>query len=83
MKEGCKATMPPSYAVSPKLALFAEFATVARAVGHPHRLDLLEHLAQGARSVDALASKVGLTIANASQHLQQLRRAGLVTSERK
>ena len=68
--------------ISPKQALFAEFANVARAIGHPHRLEMLEHLAQGERGVDALSSRLGLLIANASQHLQQLRRAGLVTSRR-
>lgn len=66
----------------PKQALFAEFANVARAVAHPHRLEILEHLAQGERGVDALSSRLGLSIANASQHLQQLRRAGLVVSRR-
>ncbi len=65
-----------------KQALFAEFATVARALGHAHRLELLEHLAQGARGVEALAERVGLSVANTSQHLQQLRRAGLVASRR-
>lgn len=68
--------------ISPKQALFAEFANVARAIGHPHRLEILEHLAQGERGVDALASRLGLSIANASQHLQFLRRAGLATSRR-
>ena len=66
----------------PKQAIFAEFAGVARALGHAHRLELLEHLAQGERSVEALAERVGLSIANASQHLQQLRRAGLVANRR-
>lgn len=66
----------------PKQALFAEFASVARAIGHPHRLEILEHLAQGERGVDALSDRVGLSIANTSQHLQQLKRAGLVTSRR-
>ncbi|HYW91482.1 MAG TPA: metalloregulator ArsR/SmtB family transcription factor [Gammaproteobacteria bacterium] len=66
----------------PKQALYGEFALVARALGSPHRLEMLEHLAQGERSVDALAARVGLTLANASQHLQQLRRAGLVASRR-
>ena len=68
--------------ISPKQALFAEFANVARAIGHPNRLEILEHLAQGERGVDALSSRLGLSIANASQHLQQLRRAGLVVSRR-
>lgn len=66
----------------PKQALFAEFAKVARAVAHPHRLEILEHLAQGERGVDALSVRLGLSIANASQHLQQMRRAGLVASRR-
>src|SRR5436190_6098363 len=67
---------------NPKRALYAEFATVAKALGHPLRLELVEHLAQGPRSVDALAAKLGLPIANTSQHLQTLRRAGLVAAER-
>tara|TARA_R110002020_G_scaffold338673_2_gene553964 strand:+ start:4336 stop:4998 length:663 start_codon:yes stop_codon:yes gene_type:complete len=66
----------------PKQALFAEFASIARALGHPHRLEILEHLAQGERGVEALATRVGLSVANASQHLQQLKRAGLVASRR-
>jgi len=67
---------------SPKQALFARFAAVAKTLGHAHRLDLLEQVAQGERSVDVLARRIGLSIANASQHLQQLRHAGLVTSRR-
>lgn len=67
----------------PKQALYGEFALVARALGSPHRLEMLEHLAQGERSVEALAERAGLGIANASQHLQQLKRAGLVGSRRK
>tara|TARA_R110002167_G_scaffold259740_1_gene466252 strand:+ start:93 stop:755 length:663 start_codon:yes stop_codon:yes gene_type:complete len=66
----------------PKQALFAEFAGVARALGHPHRLELLEHVAQGERGVEALAERVGLSVANASHHLKQLRRAGLVQARR-
>jgi ArsR family transcriptional regulator len=66
----------------PKQALYAEFASVARALGPRHRLEIIEHLAQGERGVEALADRVGLSIANASQHLQQLRRAGLVASRR-
>lgn len=67
---------------SPKLALLDEFATVARALGAPQRLLLLEQLGQGERGVEDLARKVGLSMANCSQHLQALRRAGLVTSRR-
>jgi rhodanese-related sulfurtransferase len=67
---------------SPKRALFAQFAVVAKALAHAHRLEILEHLAQGERSVEVLADRAGLSIANASQHLQQLRRAGIVASRR-
>ena len=67
---------------SPKKALLEEYALVARALSAPHRLMILEQLAQGERGVEALSGKVGLSVANCSQHLQQLRRAGLVTSRR-
>jgi rhodanese-related sulfurtransferase/DNA-binding transcriptional ArsR family regulator len=67
---------------SPKLALFAQFAAVAKSLGHAHRLELLEQLAQGERTVEVLADRTGLSVANASQHLQQMRRAGLVANRR-
>ncbi len=67
---------------NPKQALFAQFAAVAKTLAHAHRLELLEQVAQGERSVEILAQRAGLSIANASQHLQQLRRAGLVTARR-
>jgi DNA-binding transcriptional ArsR family regulator len=67
---------------SPKQALFAQFAAVAKAVAHPHRLELLEQLAQGERSVEVLADRIRVSIANASQHLQHMRRAGLVVARR-
>ena len=67
---------------SPKLALFTQFAAVAKSLAHAHRLELLEQLAQGERSVEVLAQRTSLSIANASQHLQHMRRAGLVTSRR-
>src|SRR5215475_11114860 len=67
---------------NPKLALFAQFAAVAKAVAHPHRLELLEQLAQGERSVEVLANRIRVSIANASQHLQHMRRAGLVVARR-
>jgi ArsR family transcriptional regulator len=60
----------------------AALAEVAKALGHEHRVELIEQLAQGPRSVDALAERAGLSLANASQHLQQLRRAGLVSTQR-
>jgi ArsR family transcriptional regulator len=67
---------------NPKRDLYAQFAAVAKAVGNEHRLELLELVAQGERSVEVLAERSGLSIANASQHLQHLRRAGLVTARR-
>jgi ArsR family transcriptional regulator len=67
---------------SPKLALFEQFALVAKTLGHPQRLELIEQLGQGPRSVDLLAEKLGSPIANISQHLQTMRRAGLVAAER-
>jgi rhodanese-related sulfurtransferase/DNA-binding transcriptional ArsR family regulator len=65
-----------------KQELFSQFARVGKALSNGNRLELLEFLAQGERSVEALAKVSGLSIANTSQHLQQLRRAGLVTTRR-
>lgn len=67
---------------SPKKALLAVFASVAKAIGNEHRLDLLEHLAQGERSVEALAQRTGLPLVSVSQHLQALRKCGLVDTRR-
>lgn len=67
---------------NPKQALFAQFAAVAKAVAHPHRLGLLEQLAQGERSVEVLADRTRMSIANASQHLQHMRRTGLLAARR-
>ena len=67
---------------SPKYRLFDQFAQVAKALSHAHKLELLELLAQGERSVEALSKVAGLTIANTSRHLQQLRRVGLVESRK-
>jgi ArsR family transcriptional regulator len=74
--------MNMSSTFNPKRALYAQFAIVAKAIAHEHRLELLELVAQGERSVEALAARSGLSIANVSQHLQNLRRAGLVASRR-
>jgi ArsR family transcriptional regulator len=68
---------------SPKRDLYAQFAAVAKAIGNEHRLELLELVAQGERSVETLAERCGLSVANASQHLQHLRRAGLVAARRR
>lgn len=67
---------------NPKHVVYENLATVAQALGHAHRLELLEGMAQGARSVEDLARVTGLTLANASRHLQLLRRARLVEAER-
>ena len=65
-----------------KAALFDGFARVGKALASGRRMELLDVLANGERTVEALAGEVGLSVANASQHLQILRRAGLVASRR-
>jgi rhodanese-related sulfurtransferase/DNA-binding transcriptional ArsR family regulator len=65
-----------------KNSLYTEFARVAKAVANPHRLELIDLLAQGERRVDDLAQEASLTVANTSQHLQTLRQGGLVESRR-
>jgi rhodanese-related sulfurtransferase len=65
-----------------KQELFTQFARVGKALGNGNRLELLEFIAQGERSVDQLAKVSGLSVANTSQHLQQLRQAGLVTAHK-
>lgn len=67
----------------PKQVIYESLAEVAQALGHAHRLELLEHLAQGERSVEELSARAGLTFANTSRHLQILRRARLVETERR
>lgn len=67
---------------SPKRAIFGQLAIVARSIAHAHRLELVEQLGQGERSVEVLASRTGLSVANTSQHLQQMRRGGLVVARR-
>jgi rhodanese-related sulfurtransferase len=65
-----------------KTALFDAFARAAKALASGRRIELLDVLANGERTVEALAGEVGLTVANTSQHLQILRQAGLVASRR-
>ncbi|MEW6750356.1 MAG: metalloregulator ArsR/SmtB family transcription factor [Candidatus Latescibacterota bacterium] len=62
--------------------LYGQYARIGKAVASPRRIELLELLAQGERTVEALASETGLSLANASQHLQGLRQAGLVESRK-
>ena len=66
----------------PKQRVFASLAQIAQALGHAHRLGLLEQLGQGERSVEELAARTSLTLANTSRHLQLLRRAALVEGRR-
>lgn len=61
---------------------FEALAEIAKTLGHAHRLVLLEHVAQGERAVERLAELSGLSVANTSQHLQHLRRAGFVQTRR-
>jgi rhodanese-related sulfurtransferase len=64
--------------INPKREVFENLARIATALSSPVRLDLLELLAQGERSVDELARLTGATVANTSQHLQKLKQAGLI-----
>lgn len=68
---------------SAKKAVFARLASIAQGLAHAHRIELLEHLAQGTRTVEELVALTGLTFANTSRHLQVLRRSHLVTSQRR
>lgn len=65
-----------------KTLLYEQFARLGEALANPHRLELLDVLAQCERTVEALAQETGLSVANASQHLQVLRAAHLVEVRR-
>src|SRR5437016_9701211 len=65
-----------------KDALFASFAEVAKALGSGRRAEIVDVLAQGERSVEAIADELGQTLANTSHHLRALARAGLVRTRR-
>ena len=65
-----------------KDAIYEQFARIGKSVSSPKRLELLDLLCQGERTVEVLAKESGLTIANASQHLQVLRAARLVEAEK-
>lgn len=67
---------------SAKRAVFEQLAVVAQALANAHRMELLELVAQGERSVEDLARQAALSVTNASQHLHLLRRAGLVVARR-
>ena len=68
--------------INVKKELLEQLAVLGRALGSANRLELLEFVAQGERSVESLAKLSGMTIANTSQHLRQLRQAGLVTTRK-
>jgi rhodanese-related sulfurtransferase len=63
--------------------VYEQFARVGKCLSNPHRLEILDLLAQGERTVEDLAADAGLSVANASQHLQVLRAARLVEARRK
>ncbi len=65
-----------------KHELFAQFARIGKVLSNANRLEFIEYLAQGERSVESLAHISNQSIANTSQHLQQLRQAGLVTTRK-
>jgi rhodanese-related sulfurtransferase/DNA-binding HxlR family transcriptional regulator len=65
-----------------KSALYEQLGRVGQALGSAGRLQILEYIAQGERSVDELAHMTGLSVANTSKHLQALRHAGLVTARK-
>ena len=65
-----------------KNAIYEQFARIGKAVSSPKRLELLDILCQGPRTVEVMAKDTGLTVANASQHLQVLRAARLVETEK-
>lgn len=67
---------------SHKEQLYALFSQIAAALANPHRLELLDLLAQSPRFVEELAQEAHISIANASQHLQRLKQARLVVSEK-
>ena len=62
--------------------LFGQFARIGKALANPHRLELLDLLAQGERAVEDLAGEAGMSVANTSRHLQELRAARLVEVRR-
>src|SRR5690349_19700548 len=66
----------------PKDAVFEQFARVGKALASPKRLELIDILAQGERTVESLAQATALKLTTASAHLQTLRQGGLVASRK-
>ena len=65
-----------------KESAYPAIADIAKALGHPHRLELLELIAQGPKSVEQLANEARMSFANTSQHLQRLKQLNLVKTKR-
>ena len=65
-----------------KDAVFEQFARVGAAFGSPKRVEIVDLLAQGERSVESIAEVTGMSVANTSRHLQVLRAAGMLVSRR-
>jgi len=65
-----------------KQQIYSQVARIGKVVCHGHRLELLEYLAQGERTVEALAKLTGLSVANTSQHLRVMRQSGIVEARK-
>ena len=65
-----------------KQQIYSQVARIGKVVCHGHRLELLEYLAQGERTVEALVKLTGLSVANTSQHLRVMRQSGLVEARK-
>lgn len=65
-----------------KQQIYSQIARIGKVVCHGHRLELLEYLAQGERTVEALTKLTGLSVANTSQHLRVMRQSGLVEARK-
>jgi rhodanese-related sulfurtransferase/DNA-binding transcriptional ArsR family regulator len=66
-----------------KTRLYGQFARIGKALASPHRIEILELLAQGERTVESLADELDVSIANVSQHLQALKHASIVESDKR
>jgi DNA-binding transcriptional ArsR family regulator len=66
-----------------KNSIYNEISRIAKAISNPNRLEILDFIANGAKSVEDIAFQTGISIANASQHLQTLKKERLVTSTKK
>lgn len=74
--------MPALSSHNPKREVFAGLAEIAKALAHPNRVEIVELLGQGERSVESVAQRLDLSVANASQHLRLMQRCGVLASRR-